>query len=424
MTTALRGAAHWRLWGHLGAAFAVLRNVPIAIFCLLRWRVLACSIGLGRWKQPRGFENGIRFGRRRPREVPWVTRWIPTRHGYRFTIWLRRGDTHDDLINRLDALSLGLRGKARLVPVPGKPWRVTVHVMRRDPFAKPVPAPRPLTTTSVRVGITELGAPFILDFRDNPHLLIAGTTGSGKSGALAALLSALAATDAVIVMIDPKWGIGAAPMRPRASVIAESRVEASALLADLLTLAGIRALEVKAGGVENTWQLPHPPPEIYCFVDEVAELLVGGTTEETAAAKQAMSQLVRVAQLTRALGVHLIVSGQRFGAQQGAQVTSLRAQLGGRVCFRTNDIETANMVLGDTAADAAFAAVEISAKVPGCGVSNTGSNHWEVARFAYVPHADLRPVALENATKNIEWHQLMAVPEPPVRLAHPGQLSA
>ena len=90
--------------------------------------------------------------------------------------------------------------------------------------------------------------------------------------------------------------------------------------------------------------------------------------------------LIRLAQLGRALGVHLIVAGQRVGADLGDGVTALRAQLGGRVCHRVTDPGTAVMTLGDLYPEAVEAAQMITPGERGVAITTDADGSWLRAR--------------------------------------------
>jgi S-DNA-T family DNA segregation ATPase FtsK/SpoIIIE len=103
-----------------------------------------------------------------------------------------------------------------------------------------------------------------------------------------------------------------------------------------------------------------------------------------------------LAQLGAALGMHLIVAGQRVGSELGQGVTALRAQLGGRICHRVNDPETAAMVLGDLAPDAVAVAQTIGEAEQGVAVITDGGS-WVRARSTYTSADQSRLTARQFA---------------------------
>src|SRR5690606_41888392 len=117
----------------------------------------------------------------------------------------------------------------------------------------------------------------------------------------------------------------------------------------------------------NVWTLTDTsrPIPVVVLVDVLAELFLKTDKSEREEVSRTATALLRMAQLCRAFAVHLIVCGQRIGADLGPGVTALRAQLSGRVCHRVNDPETANMTLGDVDPAALDAARAIPAETPG-----------------------------------------------------------
>jgi S-DNA-T family DNA segregation ATPase FtsK/SpoIIIE len=136
------------------------------------------------------------------------------------------------------------------------------------------------------------------------------------------------------------------------------------------------------------------PVPLVLLVDEIAELFLtsGGKAEKEEAAACGVS-LLRIAQLGRALGVYLVAAGQRVGSDLGPGVTALRAQLGGRICHRVADPQTALMTLGDLNRDAAEVAQAISPAEPGVAITATETGGWVRAKAYYTSPAEARAVA-------------------------------
>ncbi|MBO0812105.1 MAG: hypothetical protein J2P23_08665 [Microlunatus sp.] len=379
------------------------RNVPWLIMAWFRWPRLAASSGLGRF---RPYKPG---GRDRPVNWPGTKGWRLTPAGYSFVVKHKFGQSIDTVRAAIPALSSGMRGQLRVGLVHGKPHQSRLIVLRRDPFSQ-VPAPVALSPTRLRLGVVEDGRDFVIDFQTNPHLLIAGATGSGKSGTETAMLAAWAPTDVAVCLIDLKHGVSAEPYRPRASVIADTQPGAVDLLGQLLDLGRARALVCKRHGVDSVYDLPEQvrPVEVFVVVDEVAELGIDtGQTDSKQLARQGMGNLLRCVQLLRAFGIHKVISGQRFGSALGPQITNIRAQLPGRVCLRVSDDETAAMVVGDISRDAVRAALEIPETLPGVAIVKGGPDRWQRVRLAKVTHAELARIALANSTHRIDWTDLL-----------------
>ncbi|MGH3632022.1 MAG: FtsK/SpoIIIE domain-containing protein [Sciscionella sp.] len=264
-------------------------------------------------------------------------------------------------------------------PIPG--------VVVRDPHAPdppPDPSQRPYKGMSLApvVGVREDGTLWVIDLRRVAHLMIVGITQSGKSTLLHALVVALAPLPVALVGIDLKGGLELSLYGPRLSGLAVDKKEAADLLDELLALAQERMAACRAAGVQSVWSLPVVPPPVLVLVDEVAELYLHADSSGKALRDRCASGLLRLAQIGAALGFHVIVSGQRIGSDLGPGVTALRAQLGGRVCHRVADEETAKMTLGDVAPDAVQVALMLTAAQQGFAVATDDAGGWSRVRSA------------------------------------------
>ena len=213
----------------------------------------------------------------------------------------------------------------------------------------PDPTPRAV------VGGTPEG-PFVIDLvRDGPHVLVGGTTGSGKSEFLRTLVTSLALSsppdELAFVLVDFKGGAAFGPCTALPHVVG--------LVTDLddhlvaRALASLRAelrrrerlfAEVGAGDLEA---LPAPTsgptseaiPRLVVVVDELRALV-----EEL---PDFVSGLVRLAALGRSLGVHLVLATQR---PSGAVSAEIQANVSLRIAFRMRDRADSLDVLDDDAA--------------------------------------------------------------------------
>jgi DNA segregation ATPase FtsK/SpoIIIE, S-DNA-T family len=258
---------------------------------------------------------------------------------------------------------------------------------------------RPVAALSLALvaGIREDGKEWVIDLRRVPHWLITGATRSGKSTLIHALVVRLAALPVALVGIDLKGGMELSLYRPRLSALATTRAEASDLLVALVDLVLDRMNQCAGARVRSIWDLPTPPPPVVVLVDEVAELYLVGEKSEKEARERASVALLRLAQLGAALGVHLIVGGQRVGSDPGAGLTALRAQLGGRVCHHVSDPETAVMTLGDLLPDAVDAAQLITPEQPGYAITTDVDAGWLRARSTYTTPEEAADAARQFA---------------------------
>ena len=183
------------------------------------------------------------------------------------------------------------------------------------------------------LGADAVGAPMVADLAALPHLLIAGRTGTGKSVCLNAIISSILMTrrpdEVRMLMIDPKMvelsGYGTLPhlMHP---VVTDMR-KAEAMLAwavekmderyQLLAKVGVRHVTSynnmerqdildKIGAVteEEIAAVPEKLPFIVIVADEIADMMM-------TAGKDVEKHIIRIAQKSRAVGIHLILATQK-----------------------------------------------------------------------------------------------------------------
>lgn len=257
-----------------------------------------------------------------------------------------------------------------------------------DPLQRPGLATAPAELLSALIGVLESGGAWVMNLRLVPHWLIAGATRSGKSALLARLITQLAPQPVALVGIDCKGGMELGLFAGRLSALATCRREAVAVLSALVVDMQDRMSACRSAGVRSIWELPDKlrPLPVVVIVDEIAELyLSDGTRESKAEAEQCSTLLLRIGQLGAALGLHLVVAGQRVGSDLGPGVTALRAQLGGRICHRVNDPGTAEMTLGDLNKDAVAVAQSITAEERGVAVCTGPDGGWNRARSHLTP---------------------------------------
>jgi S-DNA-T family DNA segregation ATPase FtsK/SpoIIIE len=255
-----------------------------------------------------------------------------------------------------------------------------------------VPGPQALATFwgsadswAVPLGTGADGAPVRLDLlRDGPHLLVAGTTGSGKSELLQTLVLGLALTrspaDLALVLVDFKGGasLGACPGLPH--VVGQVTDLEPGLAARALS--GLRAelrrreRVLAAHGVPDVAALPPGVlPRLVVVIDEFRALADD--------LPEFLPALLRVAAQGRSLGVHLVLATQRPG---GAVGPDLRANVSARIALRVTDALESRDVLDDPAA------ARIPVAAPGRAVLRLGSAPpvtLQCAHVAVPPDAEL-----------------------------------
>jgi S-DNA-T family DNA segregation ATPase FtsK/SpoIIIE len=175
------------------------------------------------------------------------------------------------------------------------------------------------TPLAVAMGRDVAGAPVATDLAKLPHLLIAGTTGAGKSICLNALITCLVFNNTPdklkLVMIDPKK-VELIRFNGLPHLLGKVEVEGERVIGvlrwltaemdrryQLFAATGAKHLLDYNGKVGRKKETP-PLPHIVVFIDDLADLMATypGDVERT---------LCRLAQMARATGIHLVVATQR-----------------------------------------------------------------------------------------------------------------
>ncbi len=278
------------------------------------------------------------------------------------------------------AMALRARGIRILAPIPGEA-AIGIEIPNRNPetvYIREVigseefrNAKGPLT---VALGKDAEGNIFLVDLAKLPHLLVAGATGSGKSVCInIILLSLLYRSDPNnlrVVLVDPKKlelslysrliyqhlisprGLGEDVITtPENAVLALRSVHAEMERRyDILAEVGVRGLEEY-----NRWRIVHPAeiaeadgkrphlPYIVVIVDELADLMMSVRREFE-------EVVVRLAQMSRAVGIHLVVATQRPSVDV---VTGLiKANFPGRIAFQVAARPDSRTILDSIGAEA------------------------------------------------------------------------
>jgi S-DNA-T family DNA segregation ATPase FtsK/SpoIIIE len=202
-----------------------------------------------------------------------------------------------------------------------------------------------------------VGNPFVTDLAKLPHLLIAGTTGSGKSVGINAMLVSLlyrnSPDDLKLLMIDPKmleFSIYNDIPHLLTPVITQPK-QAIMALANMVVEMERRykmMSKTKTKNIENYIEKAKkesydPFPYIVVIIDELADLMM-------TSGKDVEFYIARLAQMARASGIHLIVATQRPSVDV---VTGLiKANLPSRISFRVGQKIDSKVILDSTGADA------------------------------------------------------------------------
>ena len=245
------------------------------------------------------------------------------------------------------ALSLAAQSVRIFAPIPGTslvgieiPNRKRQNVNLGDvlPYVKGGPL-------ELAIGRDAEGTPVVADLAKMPHLLIAGTTGSGKSVMINSIITTLLMRalpeDVRLIMVDPKRvelaGYNGLP-HLYVPVVTEPKQATSALqwavsemerrlkVFERLNVRKISTYNEKqaAGEFEHYDNPPQKMPYLVIIIDELSDLMM-------VAGKDVEASIVRIAQLGRAAGIHLIVATQRPSSNV---VTGLiKANITNRIAF-------------------------------------------------------------------------------------------
>lgn len=241
-----------------------------------------------------------------------------------------------------DDLALVLRAKAIRIqaPIPGqgavgveipnrRPSVVSLKSVVSDPSFGENPSP-----LAIALGQTASGGPYVSDLGRMPHLLVAGTTGSGKSVCLNAIIASLLLRNPPdriqLVIIDPKkLELSVYARLARHHLMTSPQLDEEVITTpanavrvlggveiemarryDLLAGAGVRNIEEfnelarKDQAVSPQGETLNPISYLVVVIDELADLMM-------IAAKEVEEPIARLAQMARAVGIHLIVATQR-----------------------------------------------------------------------------------------------------------------
>ena len=287
------------------------------------------------------------------------------------------GVKYSKITGLADDLCLAMQAESVLIDrIPGKS---TVGIQIPNPNREQISIRELLESDAYRrsqskltlaLGKTIHGEPFVTDLATMPHLLIAGSTGTGKSVSVNAMLSSIlfraTPDDVRMIMIDPKrLELGMYEDIPHllTPVVVDPKLAANALRWAVremeeryktLAAVGVRNIEQynrnlklaqaeKPGSVvDDNGVEVRPLPFIVLLIDELADLMMvaGNEVEES---------IARLAQMARAVGIHLILATQRPSVDV---ITGLiKANLPARISFRVSSKIDSRTILDGNGAE-------------------------------------------------------------------------
>ena len=304
------------------------------------------------------------------------------------------------------ALSLGA-ANVRIAPIPDKvavgievPNKTVNTVFIRECIGSPAFA-NAKSRLSFAVGKDITGKPVIGDIAKMPHMLIAGTTGSGKSVCINSMLISLlyksTPEEVRLIMVDPKmvelgnyngiphllipvvtdpkkaagalnWAVG--EMERRYKLFADHQVRNLVGYNDLMRAEKAKAEAAAAEGETAAAEQYQVLPQIVIVIDELADLMM-------VAAKEVENSICRIAQKARAAGMHLVVATQRPSADVITGI--MKANIPSRIAFAVASQIESRIILDTTGAEKLIGKGDMlyaplgegkPTRVQGCFISN------------------------------------------------------
>ena len=226
---------------------------------------------------------------------------------------------------------------------------------------------RSASKLTVALGKTIHGEPYVADLATMPHLLIAGSTGTGKSVGLNSMLTSIlyraTPDDVRMIMIDPKrLELGMYEDIPHllSPVVVDPKKAANALRWAVremeeryktLAAEGVRNIDQYNRNIRNILaetgantdpDAPKPLPFVLVVIDELADLMM-------VASNEVEESICRLAQMARAVGIHLILATQRPSVDV---ITGLiKANLPARISFRVSSKTDSRTILDSNGAE-------------------------------------------------------------------------
>ncbi len=197
----------------------------------------------------------------------------------------------------------------------------------------------------ITLGKNLMGKPIVADMAKMPHLLVAGSTGSGKSVCINSIICSILMnynpSDVKLIMVDPKkvelTNYNGTPhlLCPvvndpkKASIMLQNVVREMEKRYDIFAEAGVKKIsEYNAYLEKENKKNPDSPlpkmPYMVVIIDELADLML-------VASKEVEDSIMRITQMARAAGIHLIVATQRPSTDVITGV--VKANIPSRICF-------------------------------------------------------------------------------------------
>jgi S-DNA-T family DNA segregation ATPase FtsK/SpoIIIE len=245
----------------------------------------------------------------------------------------------------------------------------------------------------IAMGVVRNGRRLVADLTQMPHLLVAGTTGSGKSMALHAVINSmlLRGPQVRLALIDPKriefsHYIGIPQLY---APIARDAEAAIALLKSLVSDMETRFTRLQKAKCRDITQYRGSMPYIVVVVDEFADLMM--------ISKRMVQELIcRLAQKSRACGIHLVLATQRPSVD--VITGSIKANFPSRMSCQVSSAVDSRVVLDRNGAE------RLTGK--GDAILDCPSNRFVRLKGVYLSEADIMLNAKNSASSQSWWRRL------------------
>lgn len=275
------------------------------------------------------------------------------------------------VVNLADDLALALKARSLriLAPIPGK-GTIGIEVPNKHPSIvgiKEILASKRFTSSKSKLelalGKDVAGNPYTADLEAMPHLLIAGSTGSGKSVCINSIITSLvyrnSPQDVQLLLIDPKrleMNMYEGIPHLVCEVVTEAKKAVKAL-SWVIEEMDLRYQLLAKRGVRNIQSYEEGLPYIVVVIDELADLMLTVPQElETAVTK--------LAQMARAVGIHLVMATQRPSVDVITGV--IKANFPCRMAFKVASKTDSRTILDANGAERLLGKGDMLLLPPGC----------------------------------------------------------
>ncbi|WP_241993643.1 DNA translocase FtsK [Helicobacter sp. MIT 05-5293] len=279
-----------------------------------------------------------------------------------------------------DDLAMALRARSIRIqaPIPGKdvvgieiPNNKTQTIYLREVLESDI-FKNSTSPLSLALGKDIVGNPFITDLKRLPHLLIAGTTGSGKSVGINAMILSLLYKNSPdhlkLLMIDPKkveFSIYADIPHLIAPIITQPKKAITSLNSVVIEMerrydliSEMRTKEIDTYNRKVLAEGGEKLPYLVIIIDELADLMMTG-------GKEVEVSLARIAQMGRAAGIHIIVATQRPSSD--VLTGLIKTNLPSRISYKVGNKIDARVILDVCGAESLLGNGDMLFTPPGIG---------------------------------------------------------